>query len=97
MGAGEFPAQDGRSPLKEGEVMLKNVLKAVLRVLAGTIFILALAATIGIPAGTPGPAAAQPDDERLGLKAIEMVRAECVLDYESSKRVECVEPINLNH
>ncbi len=39
--------------------MPKAVLKAVLRVLAGTIFILALAATIGIPAGKRGPAAAQ--------------------------------------
>ncbi|MEK7408790.1 MAG: hypothetical protein AAB225_27305, partial [Acidobacteriota bacterium] len=43
--------------------MLEGVLKAVLRVLAGTIFILALAATIGIPAGKRGPAAAQPGDE----------------------------------
>jgi hypothetical protein len=33
------------------------MLKAVLRVLAGTILILALAATIGIPAGKRGPAA----------------------------------------
>jgi hypothetical protein len=47
--------------------MLKDVLKAVLRVLAGTIFILALAATIGIPAGKRGPAAAQPGDEPRGL------------------------------
>ncbi|MBI3696552.1 MAG: hypothetical protein HY238_17140 [Acidobacteria bacterium] len=43
--------------------MLEGVLKAVLRVLAGTIFILALAATIGIPAGKRGPAAAEPGDE----------------------------------
>jgi hypothetical protein len=58
MGAGEFPAQDGRSPLKEeGEAMLKEILKSVLRVLAGTILILALAATIGIPAGKRGPTA----------------------------------------
>jgi len=34
-----------------------------LRVLAGAVFILALAATIGIPAGKHGPAAAQPGDE----------------------------------
>jgi len=48
--------------------MLKDVLKAVLRVFAGTIFILALAATIGIPAGKRGPAAAaQPGDEPRGL------------------------------
>jgi hypothetical protein len=47
--------------------MLKGGLKAVLRVLAGTIFILALAATIGIPAGRRGPAAAQPGDEPRGL------------------------------
>lgn len=47
--------------------MLKDVLKAVLRVLAGTVFILALAATIGIPAGNRGPAAAQPGDEPRGL------------------------------
>jgi hypothetical protein len=47
--------------------MLKDVLKAVLRVLAGTIFLLALAATIGIPAGKRGPAAAQPGDEPRGL------------------------------
>ena len=46
--------------------MLKGVLKSVLRVLAGTIFILALAATIGIPAGKRGPAAAQPGDEPRG-------------------------------
>src|SRR5674476_123931 len=46
--------------------MLKDVLKAVLRVFAGTIFILALAATIGIPAGKRGPAAAQPGDEPRG-------------------------------
>ena len=43
--------------------MLKGVLKTVLRVLAGTIFVLALAATIGIPAGKRGPAAAQPGGE----------------------------------
>ena len=47
--------------------MLKGVLKAVLRVLAGTIFILALAATVGIPAGKRGPAAAQPGDEPIYL------------------------------
>jgi hypothetical protein len=47
--------------------MPKGVLKAVLRVFAGTIFILALAATIGIPAGKRGPAAAQPGDEPRGL------------------------------
>jgi hypothetical protein len=47
--------------------MPKGVLKAVLRVFAGTIFILALAATIGIPAGKRGPAAAQPGDEPSGL------------------------------
>jgi hypothetical protein len=47
--------------------MLKGVLKAVLRALAGTIFILALAATVGIPAGKRGPAAAQPGDEPAGL------------------------------
>jgi hypothetical protein len=47
--------------------MPKGVLKVVLRVLAGTIFILALAATIGIPAGKRGPAAAQPGDEPRGL------------------------------
>ena len=47
--------------------MLNNVLKAVLRVLTGTIFILVLAATIGIPAGDRGPAAAQPVDEPTGL------------------------------
>ena len=47
--------------------MLKDVLKSVLRVLAGTILILALAATIGIPAGKRGPAAAQPGDEPRGL------------------------------
>jgi hypothetical protein len=47
--------------------MLKAILKAVLRVLAGTILILALAATIGIPAGKRGPAAAQPGDEPRGL------------------------------
>jgi hypothetical protein len=41
--------------------MLEGVLKAALRVLAGTIFVLALAATIGIPAGTRGPAAAEPN------------------------------------
>jgi len=43
--------------------MPRDVLKAVLRVLAGTIFVLALAATVGIPAGTRGPAAAQPGGE----------------------------------
>jgi len=43
--------------------MPKGILKAVLRVLAGTIFVLALAATVGIPAGTRGPAAAQPGGE----------------------------------
>jgi len=43
--------------------MRKGILKAILRVLAGTLFILVLAATIGIPAGTRGPAAAPPDDE----------------------------------
>jgi len=47
--------------------MLKDILKAVLRVLAGTVFILALAATIGIPAGKRGPAAAQPGEEPRGL------------------------------
>jgi len=46
--------------------MVKDILKAVLRVLAGTIFLLALAATIGIPAGTRGPAAAQPGGEPRG-------------------------------
>jgi hypothetical protein len=52
--------------------MLKDVLKAVLRVLAGTIFILALAATVGIPAGKRGSAAAQPGDEprRLDLQGL---------------------------
>ena len=48
--------------------MLKDVLKAVLRVLAGTVFILVLAATIGIPASKRGPAAAQPGDEPRGLE-----------------------------
>lgn len=48
--------------------MLRGVLESVLRVLAGTIFILALAATIGIPAGKRGPAAAQPGDEPRGLE-----------------------------
>jgi hypothetical protein len=43
--------------------MLKDILKSVLRVLAGTLLILALAATVGIPAGKRGPAAAQPGDE----------------------------------
>jgi hypothetical protein len=43
--------------------MLKDVLNTALRVLALTIIILALAATIGIPAGKRGPAAAQPRDE----------------------------------
>jgi hypothetical protein len=42
--------------------MHKEVLKAVLRILAGTVLILALAATVGIPAGRRGPAA-QSDDE----------------------------------
>ncbi len=42
--------------------MLTEVLQAVLRVLAGTVLILALAATIGIPAGKRGPAA-QSEDE----------------------------------
>lgn len=50
--------------------MLKEVLKAVLRVLAGTILILALAATIGIPAGKRGPAAAQPGDEPAASKNV---------------------------
>ena len=40
--------------------MRKGVLRAVLRVLAGTLFVLALAATIGIPSGKRGPAAAEP-------------------------------------
>ena len=47
--------------------MLKDVLKAVLRVLAGTILILALAATIGIPAGKHGPAAGPPGSSPAGL------------------------------
>ena len=47
--------------------MLKDVLKAVLRVLAGTVVILALAASVGIPTGKRGPAAAQPGDEPGGL------------------------------
>ena len=40
--------------------MLKGFLNAVLRVLAGTLFVLVLAATVGIPAGKRGPAAAEP-------------------------------------
>jgi len=47
--------------------MLKGVLKAVLRVLAGTIFVLALAATVGIPSSKRGPAAAEPGGEPRGL------------------------------
>ncbi len=46
--------------------MLKGVLEAVLRVLAGTLFVLALAATIGIPEGRSGPSAAQPGDDGAG-------------------------------
>ncbi|MBI4889874.1 MAG: hypothetical protein HY821_04560 [Acidobacteria bacterium] len=39
--------------------MPTNALKAVLRVLAGTIFILALAASLGIPTDECGSAAAE--------------------------------------
>jgi hypothetical protein len=42
--------------------MPKDVLSAALIVLAETVFILALAATVGIPTGKRGPAA-QSDDE----------------------------------
>ena len=44
--------------------MRKGILMAVLRVLAGALLVLALAATIGIPAGKRGPAAAEPGDGR---------------------------------
>ena len=36
------------------------MLHALLRVLGGTLFFLIMAATVGIPAGKRGPAAAQP-------------------------------------
>jgi len=39
--------------------MLREILKALLRVLAGTIFLLVLAATIGIPADKRSPEAAR--------------------------------------
>ena len=45
--------------------MLKGFLNAVLRVLVGTALFLALAATVGIPAGKRGPALAQPNAEPL--------------------------------
>ena len=54
--------------------MLKGVLKAVLRVLAGTLFVLALAATVGIPAGKRGPAAAEPGGEPRGLDLHRLVQ-----------------------
>ena len=44
--------------MSEGKVMLKVFLKAALRVLAGAIVILTLAATVGIPKGRRSPAAA---------------------------------------
>lgn len=47
--------------------MLEGALQAVLRVMAGTAIMLALAATIGIPAGKRGPAAAQVGDEPRGV------------------------------
>ncbi len=43
--------------------MLKGVLMAVLRVLAGTLFVMVLAATIGIPEGNRGPATAEAGGE----------------------------------
>ena len=45
--------------------MLKGVLIAVLRVLAGTLLVLVLAATVGIPPDKRGPEAAQPINEPL--------------------------------
>ena len=54
--------------------MLKGVLKAVLRVLAGTLFVLALAATVGIPAGNRRPAAAEPGGEPRGLDLHRLVQ-----------------------
>ena len=41
------------------------MLHALLRVLGGTLFFLIMAATVGIPAGKRGPAAAQPNAEPL--------------------------------
>ena len=41
------------------------MLFASLRVLVGTLFFLVMAATVGIPAGKRGPAAAQPNGEPL--------------------------------
>ncbi len=54
--------------------MPKGVLPAVLRVLAGTLVLLVLAATIGIPAGKHGPAAARPGGEPWGLAPADVPR-----------------------
>ncbi len=43
------------------------MLFAMLRVLGGTLFFLVMAATVGIPAGKRGPAAAEPRVEPVGL------------------------------